>query len=278
MPARRKPTRFRCSRSGGSVDRSRLRRPVIRRPFAPRFAAGPAASRDAPPRPRASVRARSTGERTPAAAADVRERDRGPWQCSVPTRGRSIPERLKPRRIHSLPARDRFVVPELAAQVLQHAQAVQRVDVARDRIRHADRRAIARRARQHRRWRPFEVFDDRERSGSAWPSRRASYEPLWIQGTVVRPMLLAPATQQVCGHGLVREPLVIQRNADAERRGTAPVRVQLECHVAIRRREGCARARFAAVRRSACAVRRDHRCRRRSRRRAAAHRRPPVCL
>src|SRR5688572_13924887 len=122
----------------------------------------------------------------------------------------------------------RLVDLELLREVLQHAQVVERVDVAGDRERdRAHPRAILETLGQKRRQRMLlvEVLDDRERLREApLTDHQRRHEPLRVQLEVAGRALFALA--QVDEAALGREPLQVQGDAHAVRGGGAEVIVE----------------------------------------------------
>src|SRR5688572_16823754 len=122
-------------------------------------------------------------------------------------------------------------LPQRPAQVIQHAQVLQRMDVAGDAERHAAHHGATDEVlRQDRRIgvRLFEIFDDRERlaEGAVLVHERG-HEALRVHLAIGIAVLLAAVTDQVHRHGAVGNALVRERDAYAPGRGTAEVREQL---------------------------------------------------
>ena len=116
-------------------------------------------------------------------------------------------------------------------QVLQHAQVVQRMDLACDLQRNRPHiRAVERLRRQQRGFgmRFLEIFDDRERllqRGVAVDQRR--HDRIRIHRAVCVLQLLAAVAQHVHRDGFVRQLLQVQGDPHAVRRGTAEIAVEL---------------------------------------------------
>jgi hypothetical protein len=138
----------------------------------------------------------------------------------------------------------RLVVPERRAQVVQHPQVVQRVDVAGDGEREsAHLRALRGRARQQRRRRVrfLEVLDDGERLADdlvAVDEHRD--QPLGVQREELRRALRARGGAQVDRDALMRESLVVKRDARPVGGGAAKKRVELHRSSPVPAERSCA--------------------------------------
>src|SRR6185295_7630269 len=123
----------------------------------------------------------------------------------------------------------RFVLVQLLAQEVEHPQVVERMNVTGDVLRHRAYLRTAHRVRREQAWRRkalVQVFDDRERlTENDTTDLERRHEPLGIHAEIVRSTMLRLA--QAPRDDLVIEPLEVERDAYAIRRGTAPEGVEL---------------------------------------------------
>src|SRR5690606_8342657 len=122
--------------------------------------------------------------------------------------------------------------PPLALEELQHAQVVERVDVAGDHLRQrAHALAVARGRRHQRRLRPHlvQVLEDRQRLPQhALPLLQHRHQFLRVGLAEGVGVLLAAVAHQVHRDDLVRQPLQVEADAHPVRGAGAPVRIQAQ--------------------------------------------------